>query len=159
MGIRDVGEWKHYAFERFRSILHLTVRNALKTNSPIPGWAASKVVESWNIPTLDADGNQGTGSNCGLSTDCARTMAQDDKRRGFRKTYPLTIVPSRGALAEHLQGLECLMAGTEATSPSSKRSHPAGPTGAAGCQPPSHRIEGSALHGADWQPANLSPGP
>jgi len=57
MGIRDVGEWKHYAFERFRSILHLTVRNALKTNSPIPGWATSKVVESWNIPTLDADGN------------------------------------------------------------------------------------------------------
>jgi hypothetical protein len=32
MGIRDVGEWKHYAFERFRAILHLTVRNSLKTN-------------------------------------------------------------------------------------------------------------------------------
>jgi hypothetical protein len=49
MGIRDVGEWKYYAIERFRSILHLTVRNSLKTNSPIPPWAAEKVKESWNV--------------------------------------------------------------------------------------------------------------
>ena len=57
MGLRFPGEFKYYAFERFRSILHLTVLNSLKTNSPIPEWAASKVTESWNIPTLDADGN------------------------------------------------------------------------------------------------------
>jgi len=49
MGIRDVGEWKHYAIERFRSILHLTVRNSLKTHSPIPDWAARQVMESWNV--------------------------------------------------------------------------------------------------------------
>jgi hypothetical protein len=49
MGIRDVGEWKAYAIERFRSILHLTVRNSLKTQSPIPDWAAEKVKESWNV--------------------------------------------------------------------------------------------------------------
>jgi hypothetical protein len=49
MGIRDVGEFKHYAIERFRSILHLTVRNSLSTRSPIPGWAAEKVKESWNV--------------------------------------------------------------------------------------------------------------
>ena len=42
MGIRDFGEWKYYAFERFRSILHLTVRTSLKTNSPIPEWAAQR---------------------------------------------------------------------------------------------------------------------
>ena len=57
MGLRSPGEFKHYAFERFRSILHMTLRNSLKTNGPIPDWAASKVTESWNIPTLDADGN------------------------------------------------------------------------------------------------------
>jgi hypothetical protein len=57
MGLRSPGEFKHYAFERFRSILHMTLRNSLKTNGPIPDWAASKVVESWNIPTLDVDGN------------------------------------------------------------------------------------------------------
>jgi hypothetical protein len=49
MGIRDVGEFKHYAIERFRSILHLTVHNSLSTNSPIPDWAAQKVKESWNV--------------------------------------------------------------------------------------------------------------
>jgi hypothetical protein len=49
MGIREVGEWKAYAIERFRSILHLTVHNSLSTNSPIPDWAAQKVKESWNV--------------------------------------------------------------------------------------------------------------
>ena len=49
MGIRDVGEWKHYAIERFRSILNMTVRNSLKTNSPILDWAARQVMESWNV--------------------------------------------------------------------------------------------------------------
>ena len=50
MGIRDVGEWKHYAFERFKGILDLTVKNSLKTNSPIPHWAAVRIRESWNEP-------------------------------------------------------------------------------------------------------------
>jgi hypothetical protein len=49
MGLRSPGEFKHYAIERFRSILHLTVRNSLSTRSPIPPWAAEKVVESWNV--------------------------------------------------------------------------------------------------------------
>jgi hypothetical protein len=49
MGFRDVGEFKHYGFERLRSILHMTVRNSLSTNSPIPDWAAEKVKESWNV--------------------------------------------------------------------------------------------------------------
>jgi hypothetical protein len=38
MGIRDVGEWKHYVIERFKGILDLTVKNALKTTSPVPEW-------------------------------------------------------------------------------------------------------------------------
>jgi hypothetical protein len=49
MGCKEVGEFKAYAFERFKSILHLTVRDSLKTNSPIPDWAAEKVKESWNV--------------------------------------------------------------------------------------------------------------
>jgi hypothetical protein len=50
MGLRSPGEFKHYAFERFRSILHLTIGNSLSTRSPIPDWAAEKVKESWNVP-------------------------------------------------------------------------------------------------------------
>jgi hypothetical protein len=61
MGIRDLGEWKHYAFERFRSILHLKVRNSLKTNSPIPEWAAQKVKESWNVQ--EAQETQGAAAS------------------------------------------------------------------------------------------------
>jgi hypothetical protein len=49
MGIRDFGEWKAYAAQRFVGILHMTVRNSLSTRSPIPDWAAEKVKESWNV--------------------------------------------------------------------------------------------------------------
>jgi hypothetical protein len=48
-GLKDTGEWKLHAFSAFKSILHLTVRNSLKTQSPIPSWAAEKVKESWNV--------------------------------------------------------------------------------------------------------------
>jgi len=49
MGIRDFGEWKAYAAQRFVGILHMIVRNSLATRSPIPEWAAKKVKESWNV--------------------------------------------------------------------------------------------------------------
>jgi hypothetical protein len=49
MGIRDFGEWRAYAVERFRGILNLTVKNADKTNSAIPTWAKSRIKEAWNI--------------------------------------------------------------------------------------------------------------
>lgn len=49
MGIKDVGEFKSYAVERFRGILDLTVKSSLQTRSPIPAWAAEKVKEAWNI--------------------------------------------------------------------------------------------------------------
>jgi hypothetical protein len=49
MGFKDVGELKAYAFSRFVSILHLTVRNSLQTASAIPSWAATKIKESWNV--------------------------------------------------------------------------------------------------------------
>jgi hypothetical protein len=48
-GPKDVGEWKSHAVQAFKSILHLTVRNSLKTQSPIPDWAAAKIKESWNV--------------------------------------------------------------------------------------------------------------
>jgi hypothetical protein len=49
MGIKDVGEWKHYAVQRFKGIIDLTVRNSLGTQSAIPDWAAAKIKESWNV--------------------------------------------------------------------------------------------------------------
>jgi hypothetical protein len=49
MGIKDVGEWKAYAIERFKGILDLTVKSSLQTQSPIPDWAADKVREAWNV--------------------------------------------------------------------------------------------------------------
>jgi hypothetical protein len=49
IGIKDVGEWKAYAIERFKGILDLTVKSSLSTRSPIPPWAAEKVIAAWNI--------------------------------------------------------------------------------------------------------------
>ena len=49
MGIRDFGEWKSYAAQRFVGILHLTVLNADKTRSAIPAWAKSMIKIGWNI--------------------------------------------------------------------------------------------------------------
>lgn len=51
MGIKDLGEFKFSAIERFRGILHRTVKGSLKVD-PIPAWAATKVIEAWNVPTL-----------------------------------------------------------------------------------------------------------
>jgi hypothetical protein len=50
MGIRDFGEWKYYAIERFRGVLNLTVKNAAKTNSALPDWAKERIETAWNIP-------------------------------------------------------------------------------------------------------------
>jgi hypothetical protein len=49
MGIRDFGKWKFYAVERFKGILDLTLKNAGKTNSAIPGWAKERIKEAWNV--------------------------------------------------------------------------------------------------------------
>jgi hypothetical protein len=49
MGIKDLGEFKFSAIESFRGILHATVKGSLRTNPPIPPWAASRVVEGWNV--------------------------------------------------------------------------------------------------------------
>jgi hypothetical protein len=51
MGIKDLGEFKFSAIERFKGLLHATVKASLKTD-PIPDWAAVKVIEAWNVPTL-----------------------------------------------------------------------------------------------------------
>jgi hypothetical protein len=50
MGIRDFGEWKHYAVERFRGVLNLTVLSADKTRSAVPTWAKERIREAWNVP-------------------------------------------------------------------------------------------------------------
>lgn len=49
MGIKNFGEWKKYAIERFKGILDLTVKTSLQTRSPIPDWAAAKIFEAWNV--------------------------------------------------------------------------------------------------------------
>jgi len=49
MGIRCIGEWKHYAFTRFKGILDLTVKNSLKTRSPVPDWASRRIRDAWNV--------------------------------------------------------------------------------------------------------------
>ena len=53
MGIRDFGQWKAYALQRFVEILHMTVRNSLRTRSPIPQWTAERVQESWNVQSVE----------------------------------------------------------------------------------------------------------
>jgi hypothetical protein len=52
IGIKDLGEWKKYAVERFKGILDLTVRSSLQTKSPIPEWAADKVRQAWNASLM-----------------------------------------------------------------------------------------------------------
>ncbi len=49
MAITDQGEFKFLAIEQFRGILHATVKVSIRTNPPIPEWAAAKVIEAWNI--------------------------------------------------------------------------------------------------------------
>jgi hypothetical protein len=49
MAVADVGEFKFFAIEQFRGILHRTVKASIGNNSPIPPWAAAKVIEAWNI--------------------------------------------------------------------------------------------------------------
>lgn len=52
MGIKIPTEFVLYAVDRFRGIEYTAVKTSLKTNSPIPGWAASKVFHVWDAPTL-----------------------------------------------------------------------------------------------------------
>ena len=51
MGINDLGGFKAHCIDRFKSLLHTTVKRELKTN-PIPGWAVEKIFEAWNIQML-----------------------------------------------------------------------------------------------------------
>jgi hypothetical protein len=48
-GIKDFGEWKHYAVDRFKGILNLTVLNADRTNIAIPDWAKERIKTAWNV--------------------------------------------------------------------------------------------------------------
>jgi hypothetical protein len=52
MAITNLGEFKFSAIERFRGILYTTVKAALRTDSPIPDWAAAQVIEAWNVPNV-----------------------------------------------------------------------------------------------------------
>jgi hypothetical protein len=55
MAITDLGEFKFAAIESFRrhsARNHATVKASLRTNTPIPSWAATQVIAAWNVPTL-----------------------------------------------------------------------------------------------------------
>src|SRR5271165_1871780 len=43
---KDHGEFKAYAIEKFRGILHSVVKSSIKTNSPIPPWLKTR----WSKP-------------------------------------------------------------------------------------------------------------
>jgi hypothetical protein len=47
MGIMDPAEFRLYAIDRFRGIIFAAVKTSRKTNSPIPTWAETMVVEAW----------------------------------------------------------------------------------------------------------------
>jgi hypothetical protein len=51
--INNLGEFKAHAIERFKNLLHATVKASLRSDpQPIPPWAAANVIEAWNVPTL-----------------------------------------------------------------------------------------------------------
>jgi hypothetical protein len=52
MDIDSLGEFKAHAIERFKSLLHSTVKVSLRSDASIPDWAAARVIEAWNVPTL-----------------------------------------------------------------------------------------------------------
>jgi hypothetical protein len=52
MATTDLGAFKFLAIERFRGILHRTVKASIGNNSPPPSWAQAQVIEGWNMPTL-----------------------------------------------------------------------------------------------------------
>jgi hypothetical protein len=71
MGIKTSGEFRAYFLERFAGVMNLTMKNADKTRSAIPGWAkhpqASKLGHSigrietaWNIQIPEAIAASGT---------------------------------------------------------------------------------------------------
>jgi hypothetical protein len=49
MSIKDLGEFKFFAIEKFRGILNRTVKASIGNNSPIPPWASAQVIEAWNV--------------------------------------------------------------------------------------------------------------
>jgi hypothetical protein len=49
MAVAGLGEFKFSAIEQFREILHATVKASLRMNPPIPPWAATRVIEAWNV--------------------------------------------------------------------------------------------------------------
>jgi hypothetical protein len=62
MGIRDFGQWKYYAIERFRGILNLTVLNADKTRSALPAWAKERIKTAFNVQDAEEVREAGAAS-------------------------------------------------------------------------------------------------
>jgi hypothetical protein len=48
-GFKTVGALKAYFIERFRGIMFLTLKNADRTNSPVPRWALERIRTVFNV--------------------------------------------------------------------------------------------------------------
>jgi hypothetical protein len=51
-GFKTIGELKVYFFERFKGVMFLTLKNAGKTNSPVPPWALERIKIAFNVEEL-----------------------------------------------------------------------------------------------------------
>ena len=60
MGIKTSGEFRAYFLERFAGVMNLTMKNADKTRSAIPGWAKQRIETAWNIQIPEAIAASGT---------------------------------------------------------------------------------------------------
>jgi hypothetical protein len=51
-GFKTIGELKVYFFEPFKGVMFLTLRNAGKSNSPVPPWALERIKIAFNMEEL-----------------------------------------------------------------------------------------------------------
>jgi hypothetical protein len=51
-GFKTVGDLKHYFADRFKGVILLTLKNAGKTNSPVPLWALERIKIAFNVEEL-----------------------------------------------------------------------------------------------------------
>jgi hypothetical protein len=51
-GFKTIGDLKVYFIQRFRCVMFLTLKNASKTNSPVPPWALERIKIAFNVEEL-----------------------------------------------------------------------------------------------------------
>ena len=51
-GFKSIGDLKVYFIERLKGVMFLTLKNASKTNSPVPDWALERIKFAFNVEEL-----------------------------------------------------------------------------------------------------------